>query len=218
MGEKRFMESPVYPVIFIIVLSLFFVGILASLYRLNEPGIEKQKREVYEKTILGLCADSLASVTGRSSNEILAAYPDSFQEYIKPLPEGTFPRQAFEVKYQDLLVAYVFDITGKGLWGTMRALIATTPTKETIIGINVYEQMETPGLGARIEESWFTEQFSQKTVVDKGSPVNFELIPEGQAAVNPSQIRQVTGATITSKAVISMLQKELFLIIDLEEQ
>ncbi|MBW6514380.1 MAG: FMN-binding protein [Candidatus Syntrophosphaera sp.] len=216
MAEQGFMERPVYPVLFIIALSLVFVGILAAMYRMNEPGIEKQKLEAYEKSILSLCADSLASATGISTPEIMAAYPQSFADYIKPLPEGAYPRRAFEVKFGDRILAYVFDITGKGLWGTMRALIATTPAKDTIIGINVYEQLETPGLGARIEESWFTGQFEQKTVLDNGVPVDFELIPEGQSAAEPNQIRQVTGATITSKAVLTMLQNELRLILDVE--
>ena len=47
MPESALLEKPAFPVIFIVVLSLVFVGVLAFVYRLNEPGIEKQKQEAY---------------------------------------------------------------------------------------------------------------------------------------------------------------------------
>ena len=212
MPESALLEKPAFPVIFIVVLSLVFVGVLAFVYRLNEPGIEKQKQEAYERTVLSLCADSLASLTGKTAEQIQSEYPKSFRDYVKILPDGSFPRKAFEVRFKGRLLAYVFDITGKGLWGTMRALVATDSAKTTVLGINVYDQVETPGLGARIGEDWFTSQFKRKAIMVNGVPVKFTLIPEGQAPTDPTQVRQVTGASITSNAVIHMLQSELAMI------
>lgn len=209
MADRENFGKIIWPVAFILILSVVFVGLLAVLFRLNEPRIEDNKRQTYERSILALCADSLAKAAGKTAADIEQGYPDSFKEYISPLPEAAFSRPAFEARIADRLIAYVFDIPGKGLWGTMRALVATTPDKSTIIGINIYDQVETPGLGARIEENWFTGQFRQKTVIQDGKPVQFTLIPEGQEAADPTQVRQVTGATITSSAVIKMLQEEL---------
>lgn len=212
MPESAWLEKPAYPVVFVILLSLVFVGVLALVYRLNEPGIQKQTQEAYERAILGLCVDSLAALSGKTAGQIQAEYPRSFNEYVRALPAGNYPRKAFEVRYGGRLLAYIFDITGKGLWGTMRALAATDQGKTTVLGVNIYEQMETPGLGARIGEDWFTGQFKRKAILVNGVPVKFTLIPEGQAASDPTQVRQVTGATITSNAVIKMLQTELALI------
>ena len=46
-------------------------------------------------------------------------------------------------------------------------------------------------------------------MLEAGGAVELELVPEGQAELGPAQIRQITGATITSKAVTDMLGSEL---------
>lgn len=64
-------------------------------------------------------------------------------------------------------------------------------TKEgTINAIKVVSQNETPGLGARVTEPSFTRQFTNK---------NIQTLNEVQA---------ITGATISSKAVIDSVQKK----------
>ncbi|MDD4223096.1 MAG: FMN-binding protein [Candidatus Cloacimonetes bacterium] len=217
-NETAFREKAVYPVLFILLLSVVFVGILALMYRSNEPRIDAQNREAYEKTILSLCADSLASLSAQSAAEIQAAYPESYSEYIEAMDQDAFIRPAFAASYKGELVARVFDITGKGLWGTMRALVATSPDLKTLLGISVYEQSETPGLGGRIEEDWFTGQFRNKQVLGPDGALDLELVPEGQAKTAPLQVRQITGATITSKAVIDMLKEELARIAGLDTE
>lgn len=209
MSNESFRDGLSYPVLFMVLLSLIFVGILAAMYRFSEPKIKRQQREQYERAILGLCAEEIAQAAGTTAPEIVKAYPQSFAQYISLLPEGTFPRKAFEAKYNGKTLSYVFDIMGKGLWGTMRALVATTPAADTILAFTVYDQMETPGLGARITESWFVDQFRRKALISSGEAVKFELIPEKQKAASSNQINQVTGATITTNAVISMLRKEI---------
>ncbi len=208
-SETAFLERPVYPVLFILLLSVVFVGILALMFRSNESRIEAQKREVYEKTVLSLAADSLASLSGTTPQAIEAAYPKSFDEYVEALKQGSFARPAFAVKFRGNPVAMVFDIKGKGLWGTMRALVATTMDIQTLLGISIYEQTETPGLGGRIEEEWFTSQFRHKRVLTPDGPLTLELVPEGQSEPGGTQVRQITGATITSKAVTDMIRAEL---------
>lgn len=214
MPDPTLLEKPAYPVIFIVILSLVFVGALAAMYRLNEAKIDRQRQEAYERSILSLCADSIAAFSGETAQQIMDDYPISFGIHIKELPSNAYPRKAFEVKAGDRSIGFVFDITGKGLWGTMRALLATTSDKRRIIGIGIYEQMETPGLGARIEESWFSGQFRGKTIISDGKPAVMSLIPEEQEPTDARQINQVTGATITSNAVLQMLQTEMGIIMN----
>jgi len=162
--------------------------------------------------ILALCADSLAAVSGQSVDEIIASYPDSYNNFVKPMDEGSQPRRAYAVNHQERLLAWVFDIGGKGLWGSIRALVATTPEADRIIALAIYEQMETPGLGARIGEPKFLGQFRRKLVIQEGKAVDFELIPEDQSPTADNQVNQVTGATITSNSVLKMLREEISLI------
>jgi len=78
--------------------------------------------------------------------------------------------------------------------------------------------METPGLGARIEEDWFLAQFRDRIFVqnpdaDDVTPT-YEFIAETQEPENEGQLKRVTGATITSAAVVRMLKDEFNIIYD----
>jgi Na+-transporting NADH:ubiquinone oxidoreductase subunit C len=211
MSRTAFTDTLYYPVLFMLAISLVFVGVLAAMYRGSERKIEAYKREQYERLILSLVADSLAAKSGTSADEIIASYPQSYARYIKASGSGQ-PRSSFRVEADGQQLALVYDIGGKGLWGSMRALVAVTPDLGTIISLAIYDQMETPGLGARITEAWFLGQFRGKRIIENGQTLKYELIPEGQQPDNEAQVRQVTGATITSISVLNMLRDELSLI------
>jgi Na+-transporting NADH:ubiquinone oxidoreductase subunit C len=66
----------------------------------------------------------------------------------------------------------------------------TSPT--TLSGVSIVSQNETPGLGARIEEPWFTSQFAGKT-----GP--FRFVEEGTSN-SDDEIDSITGATRTSQS------------------
>jgi Na+-transporting NADH:ubiquinone oxidoreductase subunit C len=207
--KKPFRESFFYPIVFMLMITFIFVGVLAAMYRGSEKRIEDQNREAYERTILGICADKIASSTGEKAAGIIAAYPDSYEKYITTASLEGVDRPSFMAKVNGVPVAMVVDIPGKGLWGSMRALVALSPDLTTVLDLSIYEQMETPGLGARIGEEWFLKQFSGKQVIVDGKPIPFEQIPEKQVPENPSQIKKVTGASITTGAVLDMLTSEL---------
>lgn len=94
---------------------------------------------------------------------------------------------------------YVLPIRGPGLWGTIEAVVGFEEDKETFTGVEFTEQNETPGLGGRISEEWFKEQF-------RGKEAPFELVPEGTAD-DKSEVDAITGATRTSTFVKELLNK-----------
>lgn len=210
MSKQRipFNETMIYPIVFMIIVSLVFVGVLAVLFRMSEDRIETYKRESYQKLILSLCAESISKATGKAAELIVSDYPASIEQYIRPGTLKGEDRPSYAVTIGDSLIVRCVDIPGKGLWGSMRGLVALSPDLTEIRDLAIFEQMETPGLGARISEEWFQAQFRYLKVITDGRFINMELIPEKQqAAVN--QINQVTGATITSAAVVNMLKTEL---------
>ena len=91
----------------------------------------------------------------------------------------------------------VFVRHGAGLWGTIEAVIGYDRDLKTITGIDFTRQNETPGLGGRIAESWFKEQFRNK-------PLRLIMKAEGEAAAH-EEFDAITGATITSTAVLNIL-------------
>ena len=62
-------------------------------------------------------------------------------------------------------------------------------------GIKVLEQNETPGLGNRIKEPQFEDQFKGLEITPKVEYIKYRK-PE-----KPNQIQAITGATISSDAV-----------------
>ena len=68
---------------------------------------------------------------------------------------------------------------------------------QTLTGVDFTRQNETPGLGARIMEVWFREQFRGKT-----GP--FTMVPEGTVS-STSEFDAITGASRTSAAVLKMM-------------
>lgn len=211
MSKTPFRETPVYPVVFMLIISIIFVGVLALMFRSSEARIEANQSNSYQQLILQLFADEIGKTVGETPLNLLAGYPETFNSYIKEIKFPGVDRRVYSATAKDSLLGYCFDIGGKGLWGSMRALIALNPDLKTMKGIVVYEQMETPGLGARISESWFSDQFKNLSVKDlvTGKFPVLELIPEGKKAENPRQIMQVTGATITTNSVVKMLNDEI---------
>lgn len=87
--------------------------------------------------------------------------------------------------------------TGAGLWGTIRGYLAMTPDLKTVQGITFTEQNETPGLGGRIDETWYKEQF-RGLPVDVSSPVIYGLNGD-------KQLDNISGATQTSSSILRIV-------------
>lgn len=217
MSSSDFRDTLHYPILFVLVLCIIFVGILAVMFRLSEARIERNQTERYQRLVLGLMAESIGAETQIKPYWIISKYPETYNEYISEIKIPGMDRRIFKAEVKGKIVAYCAQVNGKGLWGSMNALVALNPDFGTLLGFAMNEQMETPGLGARIEEAWFTEQFKNLQLIKTDSQpgdyiIDFEFIPEGKQAASPNQIQQVTGATITSQSVIKMLRTELNLI------
>jgi len=101
------------------------------------------------------------------------------------------------------LVGYVVMAHGTGYSSTIETLVGVD-TSGVIRGLKILFQQETPGLGAKIQEirygeskPWFQVQFINKSydrlAVDKDG----------------GEIRSVTGATISSRAVTNSVRKAI---------
>ncbi len=178
--KTPFKETRIYPVVFMILITAFFVGILAFFYHST-----KEKVKMHEDM----------------------TFNDDFNKYIKEIKTDNLTY--FEAKKDTTLLGYAFFIQGKGLWGSVFSIVSLSPDLEKIIKLTITSQSETPGLGARITEAWFTDQFSDKIITVKGSPVKFNLVSENKAELNNDEIKQITGATLSTKAVTDMVYNEI---------
>ncbi|MFC1860621.1 FMN-binding protein [Chloroflexota bacterium] len=91
------------------------------------------------------------------------------------------------------VVGYAFLAVGKGYGGNIDILIGLED-KETIKGITIISHLETPGVGARITESAFTGEFTGVKIDDVA------------LKKNDGEIDGITGATISSTAVVNAVK------------
>jgi Na+-transporting NADH:ubiquinone oxidoreductase subunit C len=190
-------------------MSLLFIGILATVYRSFEQKIINNETQAYQKQLLSLFIDKIAESDPGVKIDLNNDLQANYQKYVKSIDLSYAGRYGYSIIVNNQIIGYCFDIMGNGLWGSMRMLIAVTPDMNTIINIDVYKQMETPGLGARVTESWFKDQFKDKLLFGTSGILDYSLIPEDQTADSGTQIRQITGASITSNAVLKMIKTEM---------
>jgi len=103
-------------------------------------------------------------------------------------------------------IKYVLPMYGAGLWGPIWGYVAVNDDGNTIYGANFSHEGETPGLGARIAEQPFQDEFKDKHLFIDGEFKSVAVLKRGQKAANGAeQIDALTGATITSRGVSDMM-------------
>jgi len=107
----------------------------------------------------------------------------------------------FEILEDNEISGYAVFAGGPGLWGKIEAVIGFTEMRDKLTGVEFIKQNETPGLGARIAEEWFKEQF-------RGKMGPFVLVPEGTAEAE-KEVNAITGATRTSNFVLEIINQSL---------
>ncbi len=105
---------------------------------------------------------------------------------------------------------YILPLSGKGLWGGIGGYLALDEDKNTIYGVNFNHESETPGLGAKIVEPEFRSQFEGKHIRNAANEVvSVAVLKAGKHAEGQEQVDAISGATITSSGVSTMLEVNL---------
>jgi len=114
-----------------------------------------------------------------------------------------------------------FLAVGNGFQSKLRILVGMDLKMAQIHSVKILEQMETPGLGTKIETDpsnkenpdWFTKQFSGLNLEDQ----EITYLKNEEPSKEKSQIMAITGATISSEAMVDIInravenKKEIFL-------
>lgn len=100
----------------------------------------------------------------------------------------------------------ILPIHGRGLWSMMYAFLAVAPDGNTAKGIIYYEQGETPGLGAQVENPSWRALFVGKKLYNPSHEPALTIV-KGEADPNsPYQVDGLSGATLTSNGVRNTLK------------
>ena len=162
---------------------------------------------VYKATLPTIEKYAAAKVEG-AVKEVLKAPARWDTLYLQKGALTRSPTSGDDLK--ELPKAYLaFDASGKRLGVAVTAqepgfqeevllMIGFEPTSGTLIGFKVLEEKETPGLGDKIErDTSFGSQFAGRVAPLKGG--------KARSASDPSQVQTITGATISSRAVIRII-------------
>ena len=102
-----------------------------------------------------------------------------------------------------------FLFTGYGFWGPIKGIAVFSEDLQTMVNIQFLEHQETPGLGARIEEPWFTDQFKGLEIGWNEPPAKRVIIGGAADPTAKNRVDAITGASQTSIALMKSLNAEL---------
>jgi Na+-transporting NADH:ubiquinone oxidoreductase subunit C len=178
------------------------VGEADSLNEVKKKDKDTYIEEEYHKNITN---SFVISSSGELKKDMDAFAVDMKVELDKPEEERNLP--IFVYTAEDSTIKYIFPLRGTGLWGPIWGYIALYDDYNTIYGAIFKHSKETPGLGAEINESWFQEQFENKTIFDEnGNFVSVEVVKGGAKPDDPHAVDAISGGTITSKGLENMLK------------
>jgi len=103
---------------------------------------------------------------------------------------------------------YIVSASGKGLWDDIWGYLCIQADGETVHGSVFDHKGETPGLGSKITEKWFQDDFKGKTIADGTEFTSIHVLKPG-AKLDTHQVDGISGATFTGKGVNEMLNRNL---------
>lgn len=189
---ERLKHNYIFQAWLVLMLALFFGASLAGVHLKLGPKIEDNKinetREKIPEIILG--SEQTEELTKSGKSLIIEPHSVSVDRDNRKIFYTIY-----EARYPDgKLAGWVAKASGQGYADKIELLIGFNPSIDTITGIFILDQKETPGLGNKIITVDWRQQFSNiKTV----QPI--EVTKSG--AKDPNQIDAITGATISSRSV-----------------
>jgi len=153
---------------------------LSSVYDYAKPRIAENEREAVKASIYNIASGSKKYVLENISNE------DIYFCYGK----------------EDNLVGYVFKADGMGYQGQIIIMVGLDEDLSKLTGIQILKHSETPGLGAKIVTEKFRKQFKNLTI--------YPVIEYTKSRpYKQNQIKAITGATVTSEAIVNILNSRI---------
>lgn len=171
----------------LVVVSLFAGGTLAFIYRWAKPQIEAHERELLRQAIFNVLPET--------------------KSYKFSEKDGVGIYQCEDASGN--LVGYAFVAEGGGYQDKIRIMVGLKTDLETLGGIEILYSRETPGLGGKIASedvlqpvgTTFAEQFKGLLVLP---PIEYV---KGEKPTSPNEIQAITGATISSRSVVKIINE-----------
>jgi len=183
------------PVIFMIIVTVIYTGVLATINEVTKDRV-LSNNELKKQSALLYVLD--ISTKGKNPSEINQLFNSHFKIVES---DGDIYYEGYK---DNSLVANIYHIQGNALWGSLEGLIGLTPDLDKIVGIEFLSHNETPGLGGRIDEDWFKEQFREVVISKEVSRDYINYRPN-----MGGKIDSISGATATSNSVLNIINENI---------
>lgn len=183
-------------VIVLTVITALSGAVLSSWDSITKPKIEYHQLQALKAAI----SDVLPSYDNYEEKDI-----NGKKVYIGKIDGSTQP------------VGIAFKVDGNGFQGNISIMVGVDLSFTALTGIKILGQIETPGLGTKIvvdpsnktNPFWFPEQFGGVVLFPQIAVVK-NSIPQ-----NSNEVQAISGATITSKAVVRIINENIGIIKEL---
>ncbi len=184
--------------------------LLAGSYKLTKPRIERHKREELQKAIFLVLPD--AKECERTPDQECANIGTERFRVYKGLDQ------------QEKAEGYAFIAEGPGFQGIIRMIVGINHDLNALSGMRVLGHVETPGLGAKIADDTAKKDFFEQFAGLQPDWTADDTMQESQLAQitvdfitsvknitpdDPNEIQAITGATISSTAVVKIINQSL---------
>ncbi|PID57406.1 hypothetical protein CSB45_07745 [candidate division KSB3 bacterium] len=202
------MNSVVKQMFVVLILVGSLAGlVLAGSYKITKPMIAQHKLEELEQSIFEVLPD--AKRYEQIDSDAIRVYKG--------------------LRDTHNIAGYAFVATGPGFQGPIEMMVGIDASLQKLLGMRVLAQSETPGLGAKIMYESFQGQFVNltpnwlDTMRGGSAPDDAGKRKSAQATENPeyigyvknvtpdkpNDIQAITGATISSAAVVTIINQHL---------
>ncbi len=208
MSHSELANPPAPPSIWHMYRAMVGVGVfcgllIVSVFQVTLPVIERNKAEALQEAIFHVLPDASTSTT---------YYLDGAGGF-KLLEGAGGGEQLVYAGYDDAqqLVGLAVEAQGMGYQDVIALIYGYSFAEQAIIGIQVLESKETPGLGDKIEtDPAFLENFQglDVSVRGDGSALANPIVPVKHGEkTQPWEVDGITGATISSVAIANLLDR-----------
>src|SRR5210317_2502542 len=172
-----------------LISGIAIIGIYESTLSTITANKARELREAVFKVLPGVT--QMEALVYRNGELIIVDAPDKDE----PVVYGGYDDQRE-------FVGYAMPAAGPGFQDTIAILYGYKPAEKLVVGMEVLESRETPGLGDKIyKDMEFVGGFSALSIEPE-----IVAVKKGTKS-NPNEIDAITGATISSKAVVRIINE-----------
>jgi electron transport complex protein RnfG len=168
---------------------------IVGIFLATSPLIERNRAEALEAAIYRV-------LPGARSRKTFVLREGALTPF--EAPGGTLPKEeAVYAGYNDAgaPVGFAIPAEGPGFQDTIRLIYGYDPSRKRVVGMEVLESKETPGLGDKIiKDEEFVANFRDLSI----SP---EVIVTKKGRTQENEVDAISGATISSIAVVRIVNQ-----------